>query len=242
MRILNLVVVRNYKISNTLYKMVLSGNCADLNPGTFINIKLDGYFLRRPFAVADSDSSSMFIIYMPVGPGSQYMTTLKEGDNLETLAELGNGFNLSIKTNNPLLIGGGTGIAPIYKLAKTLSSKDPIILLGYRSACECYMLDEIQQFKRVILTTDDGTLGFKGNVLDYLKQANLNYDYYYACGPLPMLKAIAKFDPNGEMSLESHMGCGFGACMGCSIKTTNGFKRVCKEGPVFPASEVLFDE
>ena len=171
------------------------------------------------------------------------MKDLKKGQELDCLIGLGNGFDLT-KANNPLLIGGGIGIAPLLALAKSFykSGIKPTLVYGARSKDDIVITDKLQKYTNLIICTDDGSLGFKGNVINCIKSSNINFDYYYACGPLKMLEYLSKEYPNGSLSLEARMGCGFGACMGCSIKTTNGPKRVCKEGPVFDASEVIFNE
>ncbi|MDR0697508.1 MAG: dihydroorotate dehydrogenase electron transfer subunit [Christensenellaceae bacterium] len=236
-----LTVKENRPLTNDFYKMVLEGECSGHTAGMFVNIKLQDFTLRRPFGIADADNHSITLLYKVVGLGTKYMTTLQNGVIIDVLTCLGNGFNLG-KASKPLLIGGGTGIAPLFKLAKELKSKYPNIILGFRTHEDVCMIHEFSEFGNVHVTTDDGSYGYKGNVLSYLKSTGIVYDYYYACGPLVMLKNLTSIDKNGELSLESRMGCGFGACMGCSIKTKSGYKRVCKEGPVFNASEVIFDE
>ncbi|MDR0751399.1 MAG: dihydroorotate dehydrogenase electron transfer subunit [Christensenellaceae bacterium] len=236
-----LVVEQNIQLTHDFYKLVLRGDCAGNMAGMFVNIKLDGFSLRRPFGIADSDDHTITLLYKVVGGATKYMTSLMAGAIIDVLTCLGNGFDLN-QGRKPLLIGGGTGIAPLYKLAKQLNEKKPDIILGFRSARDVCLTDEFSQFGKLHITTDDGSLGIKGTVVSYLISKKLDYDYYYACGPIVMLQALTKLTQNGEVSLEARFGCGFGACMGCSIKTVTGYKRVCKEGPVFSAGEVIFSE
>ncbi|MDR3185700.1 MAG: dihydroorotate dehydrogenase electron transfer subunit [Christensenellaceae bacterium] len=232
----------NREISKDTYEIILAGDCADNKPGQFVEIKLNGFTLRRPFCIAHSTDSTMTLVYKVVGAGTKYMSTLTYSDKLDVLTGLGNGFNtMACETSRPLLIGGGTGIASIYNLAIELKERNPIILLGFRSKEDAYYIAEFSRLGEIHIATETGELGFKGNIIEYLKTSKIDYQYYYACGPMGMLRELFKFSKNGEMSLEARMGCGFGACMGCSIKTTSGYKRVCKEGPVFLAREIVFD-
>ncbi len=237
-----LEIKENKKVTNDVYQMTLEGDLSSIkNSGEFVELKLDNYYLRRPISVSDYDSNHLVLLYKVLGHGTKDMTGFKPGMKLDTLVNLGNGFDLS-KSQRPLLIGGGIGLAPLYNLAKKFNEQNikPIIILGFRNKEEMYYVNELKKFGEVIVTTDDGSYGFKGNAVSYLKENEVNYDFYYACGPLVMLKYLSLHNPNGEVSLEARMGCGFGACMGCSIETTNGPKRVCKEGPVFMASEVIW--
>lgn len=231
----------NKALNKTTYEMKLTGDCSGLVSGQFVEVLLKPFFLRRPFGVADVKGDELTLIYKIVGAGTEYMTTLKQGEEIDVLTKLGNGFDLT-KSKRPLIIGGGIGIAPLYKLCKDFNELKikPNIILGYRNREELFYVDEFKKLGNVIVTTDDGSEGFKGNALDALKSLDVDYDFYYACGPLVMLKALAEFNNKGEISLEARMGCGFGACMGCSIETVNGARRVCKDGPVFNAGEVLF--
>ena len=225
--------------------MEFFGVTEPLEAGQFVNVGLNGFSLRRPFGVADYSRAykSLTIIYRVQGKGTEFMSTLKAGNYAEVLTGLGNGFNYS-GVKKPLLIGGGMGTAPIYYLAKKINESGikPTVLLGFRSLKEAFYLEQFKKISNLVIATDDGSAGFKGNVLECIQTKNLAYDKYFACGPEIMLKNLAKFDGNGEISLEARMGCGFGACMGCSIKTKGGFGRVCKEGPVFKAEEVIFNE
>lgn len=239
-----LKIKENIKVGKDIYLMTLEGDTSEIkNTGEFINITVPNYYLRRPISVCDFTNNSVDILYKVLGRGTNDLKDLKKGQELDCLIGLGNGFDLT-KANNPLLIGGGIGIAPLLALAKSFykSGIKPTLVYGARSKDDIVITDKLQKYTNLIICTDDGSLGFKGNVINCIKSSNINFDYYYACGPLKMLEYLSKEYPNGSLSLEARMGCGFGACMGCSIKTTNGPKRVCKEGPVFDASEVIFNE
>lgn len=237
-----LEVAYNKKVSNDIYQMRLMGDTRAIkNYDEFIEIKLDGYYLRRPISVMDFTDSYVDILYKVLGHGTKDMTSYKEGQKLDVLIGLGNGFDIT-KAKKPVLIAGGIGVAPLIGLAKGFIDRGikPTFIYGARSKDDIVMTDLISEYADLKICTDDGSLGYKGNVVSFLKSLNLDFDYYYACGPQVMLKFLALDFKNGEVSLEARMGCGFGACMGCSIETTNGPKRVCKEGPVFDASEVIF--
>jgi 2-polyprenylphenol hydroxylase and related flavodoxin oxidoreductases len=235
-----LTVIENKPLAKDTYSLTFSGDFSYLRPGQFVNLSVPGFFLRRPFGIADADENRLTVIYKVVGQGTKAMAELKNGDKIDALLGLGNGFSIE-KSKKPLLIGGGTGIAPLYFLAKTFKKAGipPDVILGFKSGCEAYYMEEFSALGKTFITTDDGSLFKKGNALSCITECG-QFDYYYACGPVPMLKALQKKDTNGEFSLEGRMGCGFGACMGCTVKTTKGFKRVCREGPVFPASEAIF--
>lgn len=236
-------VVSNVELAETLYMLVLSG-ASYLVPGQFLQLQVPGYTLRRAFCAAnyDEEKKELGIIYKVLGGGTKAMTKFAPGDKVDILNCLGNGFDLE-STEKPLLIGGGVGIVPLYYLAKELhkQGKEIVSVLGYPCKSQCFFLNEFSKLGKVYVSTDDGSLGVKGNVIDILKKENIKYDRFFACGPPIMLKALSKWNINGQVSLEAKMGCGFGACMGCSIKTTKGYKRVCKEGPVFNIDEVIFE-
>ena len=237
-----LEVAYNNKVSNDIYQMRLTGDTKAIkNYDEFIEIKLDGYYLRRPISVMDFGDGYVDILYKVLGHGTKDMTSYKPGLKLDVLVGLGNGFDIN-KAKKPVLIAGGIGVAPLIGLAKGFNKKGikPTFIYGARSKDDIVMTKLIEEYADLKVCTDDGSMGFKGNAVAYLKSLNLDFDYYYACGPQIMLKFLAADFKNGEVSLEARMGCGFGACMGCSIETTNGPKRVCKEGPVFDASEVKF--
>ncbi len=232
----------NKKIADGIYKMILSGETDSITaPGQFINIKLDSFFLRRPISVCDYDENTVTIIYKTVGSGTEKMSTLKSGEKLDVLIGLGNGFDTQKSGENPLLIGGGVGTPPMYNLAKKLSEngKNVTVVLGFNSKSDVFYEKEFKALgANVIITTADGSYGKKGFVTDALPE---NYSYFYACGPLPMLKAVYdKTKTSGELSFEERMGCGFGACMGCSCKTKYKNKRICKDGPVLLKEEIIW--
>lgn len=237
-----LKVTGNVKVGKDLYLMRLEGDVSEIkNPGEFINILLPGHYLRRPISVCDYDDNHVDILFKILGNGTKDMSVLPVGGMLDCLVGLGNGFTL-YKDKKPLLIGGGIGIAPLIGLAKRFNQMGikPSLVYGARSKDDLVMLDVLNELCDVYLCTDDGSMGYKGNVVDCIKKTNISFDYYYSCGPYRMLESVAKSFKDGVVSMEARMGCGFGACMGCSIKTTKGPKRVCKEGPVFIGSEVEF--
>ena len=237
-----LQITSNIQIGKDIYLMRLEGDLTSItNPGEFVEVKLDKYYLRRPISVSDYSSTHLDLLYKVLGRGTKDMSSLEVGTKLDVIVNLGNGFDVS-KSKNPLLVAGGIGIAPMFSLAKHFNELGikPTLIYGAAKKDDIVLVDELNKLANVIICTDDGSLGFKGNPVTYLKEHNISYDKYYACGPQVMLKYLALLDSNGYVSLEARMGCGFGACMGCSIETINGPKRVCKEGPVFEASEVIF--
>lgn len=236
-----LEVVDNLNVKNDIYLLTLSGDVSEIkNSGEFAELKLNNYYLRRPISIHDVENNTVKFLYKVLGHGTRDLTKYKKGDKIPTILGLGNGF-INKDSKKPLLIGGGIGIAPLYKLAKDFTNKGikPTIVLGFKNSEEVCYVEEFSKFGNVIVTTDDGSYGDKGNPVSYLKENDVDFDYYYACGPQIMLKFLTLYSTNGEVSLEARMGCGFGACMGCSIETKNGVKRVCKEGPVFSSSEVI---
>lgn len=236
-------ILQNKELCRGTYELTLAGDASGMRAGQFVELSLPGYFLRRPFGVCDSGNDTLTVLYKVAGRGTADMRKLEPGASLNALTALGNGFRPE-RAKKPLLIGGGIGIAPLYKLAKDFykAGIEFSAILGYRNADEIFYKEEFEKLCRVYVTTDDGSACLKGNAVSCLMDETPDFDYYYACGPLVMLKNLAKTNPNGEISLEARMGCGFGACMGCTIKTKGGYKRVCKEGPVFDAGEVLFDD
>ena len=232
-------IISNNRLSDGVYELVLEG-ASQVDCGQFIELTIPGFYLNRPFSVANYEDGKLTVLYKILGEGTLAMTALKEGTYLDMINGLGNGF-LVDKADKPLLVGGGIGIAPLYYLAKELvkRGKKPTIVLGYRTKNEVFYLKEFEKLGVTMVATDDGSLGLKGNVLTVIKASEIDFDYYYACGPMVMLNALKSYSTKGEISLEARMGCGFGACMGCSIMTTSGTKRVCKEGPVFDAGEVI---
>ena len=236
-------IISNERIAKSVYKMVLSGNASEITrAGQFVNIKLDGFYLRRPISVCDCTNDTLTIIYKTVGKGTEYMATLKSGQTLDILLPLGNGYNLDNSAVRPLILGGGVGVPPMYHLAKRLigSGAEVTAVLGFNTADEVFYADEFSALgANVIVTTADGSVGEKGFVTDVMDK--IDYDYVYCCGPEPMLKAVYnKSKTSGQFSFEERMGCGFGACMGCSCKTKYGNKRICKDGPVLTKEEFIW--
>ena len=242
MKDVELLIKSNIKVSKDIYLMRLEGDTSEIkNCGEFINITLPNHYLRRPISVSDYGLGYVDILYKILGHGTKEMSDFEVGKKLKCLIGLGNGFN--IRTDiKPVLIAGGIGIAPFTAVIKKYNSLGikPTLIYGARSKDDLVVVDEIKDLADIHMCTDDGSYGVKGNVVDLIKHLNLNVDYYYACGPYRMLEAVANAFGDGEVSLEARMGCGFGACMGCSIKTLNGPKRVCKEGPVFIGKEVIW--
>lgn len=238
-------IISNKPLTNLVYEMCLNGNTSAIkHAGQFVNIAIDGLYLRRPISVCDFSENFLKIIYKVVGEGTEQMSKMKPNTTLDILVGLGNGFS----TNNcqkPLLIGGGVGVPPMYKLAKNLieQGKQVSVVLGFNTKEEIFYYNEFVNLgAKVYVATANGSMGTKGFVTDAIKVNNIDSDYFYACGPLPMLQALYNtLDIDGEMSFEERMGCGFGICMGCSCKTKNGHKRICKEGPVLKKNEIVWE-
>ena len=230
----------NEQIAKNVYRMQLGGDTTGILSGQFVNIRVQGQFLRRPISVCNITDGILTIIYKVVGVGTEAMSHLPVGTQLDVLTVLGNGYDMSKAGNAPLLVGGGVGVPPMYMLARQLreAGKKVRVILGFNTKEEVFYEEEFRALGcDVTVTTVDGSHGVKGFVTNAL---NGKQSYYYTCGPLPMIKALIQVaGTNGEVSMEERMGCGFGACMGCTIQTTQGPKRVCKEGPVFAASELL---
>ena len=236
-------IIENVALTDAVYRMVLRGDVSEITaPGQFVNIKLDGMYLRRPISVCDVSADTLTIIYKAVGKGTKMMSAMKSGE-LDLLTGLGNGYDLSCAGDSPVLIGGGVGVPPMYLLAKRLiaQGKRVHVILGFNTKSEIFYEEEFKALGvDVTVTTVDGSYGCKGFVTDALK--DMSYSYFYTCGPEPMLKAVYKAsETSGQMSFEKRMGCGFGACMGCSCKTITGYKRICKEGPVMRKEEILWE-
>ena len=237
-------VIANEKIAKDVHKMILKGDTSYITfPGQFINIKIDDLYLRRPISICDYDKETITIIFKVVGHGTEKMAEMKKGTKLDILTGLGNGFNKTRSGKSPLLVGGGVGTPPMYRLCKELidEGKSPIVVLGFNSKEDVFFEDEFKKLGAdVYISTVDGSYGTKGFVTDVIKDLD-NYTYHYACGPLPMLKALYNTaEGDGEYSFEERMGCGFGACMGCTVKVKDGFKRVCKDGPVLKKEEIVW--
>ncbi len=236
----------NEKIARDTYKMVLAGDTGDIaRPGQFVNIKLDGKFLRRPISVCDLDDGNLVLIYKVVGEGTELMSGYRCGKTLDLLTGLGNGYDVSLSGNTPLLVGGGVGVPPLYLLAKVLvgMGKRVSVVCGFRTADDAILYEDFAKIgATVTVATEDGSLGLRGFVTDAMK--NEEYTHVYTCGPEPMLKAVYRVMPegvDGQFSFEERMGCGFGACMGCSCKTVTGYKRICRDGPVLMKNEILWE-
>ena len=237
-------ILSNTPLTDCVYKMVLSGDTSAITaPGQFVNIQITGKFLRRPISVCDYDGSTLTIVYKVVGKGTEILSRMVPGEKLDILTGLGNGYNLAPAGDSPVLLGGGVGVPPLYHLAKRLLAmgKQVTVILGFNTQSEVFYEAEFRALGcRVIVATADGSYGVKGFATTPLN--DLNYSYFYTCGPEPMLKAVYKATrTSGQMSFEERMGCGFGACMGCSCKTLTGYKRICKDGPIMRKEEILWE-
>ena len=238
-------ILSNEPLTPAVYRMVLEGDTQYITrSGQFINIELEGKFLRRPISVSDYDDKSVTIIYKVVGRGTEQMKGMVAGQKLDILTGLGNGFNTENSGNRPLLVGGGVGVPPMYNLCKRLISegKRPVVIIGFNTKEEVFYYEEFKALGvDVYCSTADGSFGSKGFVTDVIRGEGLEFDYLYTCGPLPMLKALYDATTvDGEYSFEERMGCGFGACMGCTCKTKYGNKRICKDGPVLKREEIIW--
>lgn len=234
-------IVSNFPLTKDVYKMVIEGDTQYITaPGQFVNILIEGRFLRRPISVCDCDDKTITLIYKVVGEGTLEMSKMPVGKKLDILTGLGNGYDIS-KSKKPMLIGGGVGVPPMYMLAKKLieNGQSVTVILGFNTKSEIFYEDEFKALGAdVYVTTVDGSYGVKGFVTDAFPD---DYDYFYTCGPLPMFKAVYdKTTTSGQFSFEERMGCGFGACMGCSCKTKYGNKRICKDGPVLVKEEIIW--
>ena len=237
-------ILSNEALTDCVYKMVLQGDTSAITAaGQFVNIQLEGMFLRRPISVCDYDAETLTIVYKVVGKGTEAMSKMTVGGKLDILTGLGNGYDLSLSGQKPVLLGGGVGVPPMYNLAKKLlaEGKDVTVILGFNTKSEIFYEEQFKALgAKVIVATADGSYGIKGFATTPL--AELDYTYFYTCGPEPMLKAVYKAtSTSGQMSFEERMGCGFGACMGCSCKTLTGYKRICKDGPVMKKEEILWE-
>ena len=236
-------IVSNKALTDSVYQMILAGDTSAITaPGQFVNIQLSGKFLRRPISVCDYDAETLTIVYKVVGKGTAQMSAMEAGQQLDILTGLGNGYDLTLTGEAPVLLGGGVGVPPMYNLAKELckQGKKVSVILGFNTKSEIFYEEEFKTLGcDVAVTTVDGSYGIKGFVTDALPAY---YTHFCTCGPEPMLKAVYKATTtSGQMSFEERMGCGFGACMGCSCKTLTGYKRICKEGPVMKKEEILWD-
>lgn len=237
-----LTIKSNEKIAKNTYLMVLLGDTEGIKAGAFVNLKLDGFFLRRPISVCEVEGDALTLIYKVVGKGTEKMASMQAGEKIWTLTGLGNGYDLSKSGQRPLLVGGGAGVPPMYELCKELTreGKKPAVILGFGGSDEIFFENEFKALGAdTYVTTVDGSYGTKGFVTDAFDK--VEYTYVYTCGPEPMLKAVYnKSTTSGQYSFEERMGCGFGACMGCSCKTKYGNKRICKDGPVLEKEEIIW--
>ena len=244
MRQLLFEIKENKPLTKDIMEMVLAGDTSDITrPGQFVNIKLDGLYLRRPISICDAEEGKLTLIYKVVGKGTEQMRDMTEG-SLDILSSLGNGYDTSISGEKPLLIGGGVGVPPLYMLAKELvkEGKEVSVILGFNTKDEIFYEEEFKALGcKVYVTTVDGSYGIKGFVTEAMKE--IDYTHFFTCGPEPMLKAVWNAsETSGQLSFEERMGCGFGACMGCSCKTLTGFKRICKDGPIMMKEEILWKD
>ena len=240
-----LTVTKNEALTPLIYEMHLAGDVSGVTcAGQFVEIALDGLYLRRPISVCNYEEGELTLIYKVVGKGTDLMSQMAEGTQLDVLTGLGNGFNIDHECEKPLLVGGGVGVPPLYRLTRDLIArgKEVTVVLGFNTESEIFYAEKFEEAgAKVIIATADGSVGIKGFVTNAIAESGVDADYFYSCGPLPMLKALCQsLEIDGEVSLEERMGCGFGICMGCSIQTTKGAKRVCKEGPVFKKEEVIW--
>ncbi len=236
-------ITTNRPLTNNVFKMTLKGDVSEISAsGQFVNVLLEGFYLRRPISVCDLNGDELTLVYKVVGAGTEKMSKLPCGEKLDLLTGLGNGYDLSLSGENPLLIGGGVGVPPMFLLAKQLKAqgKKVTAILGFNTQNEIFLKDEFEKVcDKVIVTTVDGSFGVKGFVTTAMEQ--IDYSYVYLCGPEPMLKAVYNTSKtSGQFSFEERMGCGFGACMGCSCKTLYGNKRICKDGPVLKKEEIIW--
>ena len=237
-------IEENRPLTRDILKIRLTGDVSGVErPGQFVNIKLEGLFLRRPISVFDREEDAITLIYRTVGVGTRRLSEMKAGETLDVLTGLGNGYDLTRAGDRPLLLGGGAGVPPLYWLARVLreQGKRVTAVLGFNSAEDVFAEEDFRKLGcETTVTTADGSHGIRGFVTDAMPE---EYSYFYACGPEPMMRAVdrrAKTD--GEFSLEERMGCGFGACMGCSCRTRDGMKRICREGPVLRRGEILWEK
>ena len=237
-------IIDTRQLTETVFEMKLRGDVSGIKCGQFVNLLIDGLYLRRPISVCDLNGDTLTLVYKVVGKGTQKMSEMKVGEKLDVLTQLGNGYDLSLSGKSPLLIGGGVGVPPMFLCAKRLigGGKSVTVVLGFNTKEEIFYEEEFKKIgAKVIVTTVDGSYGVKGFVTDAMK--DLEYTYFYTCGPEPMLKAVYNASKtSGQFSFEERMGCGFGACMGCSCKTLYGNKRICKDGPVLVKEEIIWEK
>ncbi len=241
-----LEIVENRPLTDAVWEMTLSGDLSGIcRAGQFVNLALEGRYLRRPISICNWEGDRLTLVYKVVGEGTEQMSQMQAGERIDTLVGLGNGFDADHESKKPLLVGGGVGVPPLYRLTRDLLSKGKsvTVILGFNTASEIFYAEKFEALgARVIVATADGSKGVTGFVTDAIRQSGVEYDYIYSCGPIPMLKALcAATETDGEFSFEERMGCGFGVCMGCTCHTADGgHKRICKEGPVLKRSEIVW--
>lgn len=239
-------IIKNSKIANKTYELILSGPTDWIKPGRFINLQIPNKYLKRPMSICEWDKSKLKIIYKVCGEGTKILTTIKPGNYLQCLIDLGNYYILNKTAKEQLVVGCGSGIGSVYSLLKELKNNKikTTCILGFKTKSDVFYLDKIKKLvNKLIICTDDGSIGFKDNPIEVMKKYNLLNHYFYTCGPIEMMKNLAKTTKsNGQFSLEARMGCGYGCCMGCTILTKNGPRRICKEGPVFRSEQLLWEE
>ncbi|MDR1131813.1 MAG: dihydroorotate dehydrogenase electron transfer subunit [Oscillospiraceae bacterium] len=237
-------IENNEKLAETVRGLTLTGDTGALvRPGQFVNLALEGFYLRRPISVCDLEGDKLTLVYKTVGKGTEKLAAMKKGERLDLLTGLGNGFDTGKSGPRPLLVGGGAGAPPLYLLAKRLleEGKSPRLILGFKTAREVFLENAFRALGcAVLVTTADGSYAAKGFVTDALDRCGA-YDYCFACGPEPMLRAVyTRCGTDGQFSFEARMGCGFGACMGCTCRTKYGHKRICRDGPVLEKGEIVW--
>ena len=236
-------IITNKQIARDTYSVTLHGDCGPITaPGQFVNVALEGRYLRRPFSVCALSGDVLMLVYKVVGEGTAQLSRLRPGTGLNLLTGLGNGFSVGESVKRPMLIGGGAGAAPLYWLAQVLLERGAEVaaVLGFKSADEMFLAAELARLGvKVFVSTEDGSTGVTGYVTDALRLSKIGYDYVYACGPEPMLRAVhEQATTDGQYSFESRMGCGFGACLSCTCETKYGLRRICKDGPVLYREEI----
>ncbi|MBE5789685.1 MAG: dihydroorotate dehydrogenase electron transfer subunit [Clostridiales bacterium] len=241
---MRMTLTENRPLAEGIRRLTLSGEgLEEQRPGQFLNIRLNGLFLRRPISVCDWEPGQVTVIYRVVGRGTEQLAAMRPGETLDVLTGLGNGYDLAPAGASPLLIGGGVGVPPLYLLARRLreQGREVTAVLGFRTAKEVFAVEDFRTLGcRVTVTTEDGSEGVRGFVTGALPE---NYSYFYTCGPEPMLRAVFRATKtSGQFSFEERMGCGFGACMGCTCRTVTGGKRICREGPVLRKEEILWED
>ena len=241
-QIINYKIVENKKLNHDTYELCLLGPSDWVKPGQFIEIEIPNKFLRRPMSICRVEKNKLYLVYKVVGEGTEILANLKKGFELNVLINLGNNFKIK-KNKKSLILAGGCGIGSVFMVAQQMTKlkQDFTLVFGFKTKQDIFYVDELKKIvKNLIVCTDDGSYGFKGTMIEAIKKNNLQDNYYYACGSTNCLKAIFSNCKNGQLSLEARMGCGYGVCMGCSIKTKKGFQRVCKEGPIFESKDLLW--